>query len=170
MNMQKRNADAIIFSILVIAGFSLSVNFYHESVHPLELAVSHLKEITASSDPKTIREHISAMNYHVDKIWDTLPESKNPVWIYPTESTNFARIQSDVDSIVVSLDKISAVPRDSSAYHTGMMDINERTRHIQENISDAMPYMYGTLSVAFFNSILLVGLMGLIERITGKPY
>ena len=48
---------------------------------------------------------------------------KNPVWIFPTESTNFLRIESDVDSMIGSIDKISTVPTDSSAYHTGMLRI-----------------------------------------------
>ena len=46
--------------------------------------------------------------------------SVNPVWLFPTESTNFLRMQNDVKIMIETADKISTIPRDSSAYHTGM--------------------------------------------------
>ena len=48
--------------------------------------------------------------------------AKNPVWIFSTESTNFLRIQSDVETMLATVEKVSTVPKDSSAYHTGMLD------------------------------------------------
>ena len=73
----------------------------------------------ASSEPKTILADINAIKEY-------LPVEGNPVYLFPTDTTNFARIQTDLNVMLASTEKISAVPRDSSAFHTGMMDLSLR--------------------------------------------
>ncbi len=68
--------------------------------------------------------------------------AKNPVWMFPTDSTNFLRIQNDVNFMLTGVEKISTVPKDSSAYHTGMIDVSDRALQLRINIMDATPYMY----------------------------
>ena len=58
--------------------------------------------------PKTIIADINAIKEY-------LPTEGNPVWIFPTDTTNFTRIQVDLNVMLASAEKISAVPRDSSA-------------------------------------------------------
>ena len=45
--------------------------------------------------------------------------AKNPVWIFSTESTNFLRIQNNIDTMIISANVISSISKDNSAYHTG---------------------------------------------------
>ncbi len=99
---------------------------------------------------------------------EKLPESKNPVWIFPTESTNFQRIENDVDTMIASIDKISAVPKDSSAYHTGMLDINGRANNIQTNVMDATPYMYVSVSNMVFSTIWIAAILGIFAALKRK--
>ena len=56
--------------------------------------------------------------------------------------------------MLISAEKIAAVPTDSAAYHTGMLDLNSRAVLIQENISDAIPYMYVSFSNIIFQLYL----------------
>jgi len=92
---------------------------------------------------------------------------KNPVWIFPTESTNLLRIENDVDSMITSIDKISTVPKDSSAYHTGMLDMNDRATLLKENIMDATPYMYVSISNIVFSTMwiaVIIGIFAVLKR------
>ncbi len=93
--------------------------------------------VIGSSDPELIRTHLAGLKQELKSIMQSLPEGKNPVWFYPTESTNFLRIESDVNTMITSVEKISAFPKDTLAYHTGIMDISSRASLIKENLSDA---------------------------------
>ena len=60
---------------------------------------------------------------------------------------------------------ISMLPKDTSAFHTGMFDINTRSDVLRENIQETISYMYGKLERAFSNSILILGFFGLIQTL-----
>ncbi len=100
-----------ILAIIVFGAYSAFVG-YQNDVYPLDLARGHLEGIGASSDPNTILAHLKAIQGY-------LPEEGNPVWIFPTETTNFARMQADVAEAIVLVEVISTVPKDSSVFHTG---------------------------------------------------
>jgi len=52
--------------------------------------------------------------------------------------------------MIASVEKTATVPRDSSAFHTGMDAVSDRAFVLQENLMDATPYMY----VSFINIVL----------------
>jgi len=137
-------------------------------VYPLDLMRGHLEGIGATSDPKTITNHINGINLQVDKIWDKLPETKNPVWIFPTDTTNFVRIKGDLDIMTVSVEKISAVPKDSSAFHTGMLDVKERAMILGDNIEDATPYMFVSISNIIFSTLWIAAIIGIFAVLKRK--
>jgi hypothetical protein len=63
--------------------------------------------------------------------------------------------------------KTSAVPRDSSAFHTGMMDISLRAEIIQENMMDIVPYMYASVSNILFTCVwiaVIIGIFTILKR------
>ena len=74
---------------------------------PLDRMRGHFNGIIGSSDPDAIRAHLIAIQIDLDNSFrkttyrqqTTHGEviGKNPVWMFPTESTNFLRIQNDVD-------------------------------------------------------------------------
>ncbi len=153
---------------IIIFGAVMSYVGYQESVYPLDLMRGHFEGIGATSDPETIANHISAINLNLDKVWDKLPESKNPVWIFPTDTTNFVRIKGDLTILTASVEKISTVPKDSSAYHTGMLDVKERAMILKENIMDATPYMYVSVSNIIFSSIWIAAIIGIFAILKRK--
>jgi len=144
----------IVCIIVVVVGLYLNFDFYQSTIHPLNLANNHLSDIVTSSDHAEIQTHLV-------EIKQNLPEEGNPVWIFPTETTNFARMQSNLDVMIVSVEKISTIPKDSSAYHTGMLDIDQRSSYIQENVADAKGFLYASAANVFFTLVWLIGVTGL---------
>jgi len=153
----------VVFSVMMIAGVWYSFVFYQETIRPAELTWDHLDMVSETSDVIIIKEELLQAKSYLAKSMANLPEGKNPVFIYPTESTNFNRINHDLDSMIITNEKISKVPRGTSAYGTGIMDIHSRSEFLKKNISDSIPYMYGSLESALSHSILLVGSFGLAD-------
>jgi len=102
-----------VAGIIAIICFGAYMGFagYQTDVYPMDLSIGLFDRIMASSEPKSIIADINAFKEY-------LPTAGNPVWILPTDTTNFTRIQADLDVMLTSAEKISGVPRDSSAFHT----------------------------------------------------
>ena len=175
--MQRFDLQVIGFSFLIVFGIALAGIFYQNTIKPLELTQIHLDKIVGSSDTETIKTELIEVKQNLSLVMANMETREtfdgedvriNPVWIFPTESTNFLRIENDVDEIISTNEKISLIPKDTSAFHTGMLDINSRSTYIKENIQDAIPYIYGNLESAFFGSILLLGSFGLVETLWRK--
>ena len=149
-----------IFAIIVIGGYMSFVG-YSTDVYPIDMSVGFLDRIMASSDPQSILLDLNAIKGH-------LPANGNPVWIFPTDTTNFVRIQTDLDTMIISAEKITAVPTDSAAYHTGITDIRERAEVLQENLADAIPYMYVSFSNIIFSSIWIAALLAIFAVLNKK--
>ena len=149
-----------IFAIIVIGGYMSFVG-YSTDVYPIDMSVGFLDRIMASSDPQSILLDLNAIKGH-------LPANGNPVWIFPTDTTNFVRIQTDLDTMIISAEKITAVPTDSAAYHTGITDIRERAQVLQENLADAIPYMYVSFSNIIFSSIWIAALLAIFAVLNKK--
>ena len=149
-----------IFAIIVIGGYMSFVG-YSTDVYPIDMSVGLLDRTMASSDPQSILLDLNAVKGH-------LPANGNPVWIFPTDTTNFVRIQTDLDTMIISAEKITAVPTDSAAYHTGITDIRERAQVLQENLADAIPYMYVSFSNIIFSSIWIAALLAIFAVLNKK--
>ena len=161
---------------IIVFGAFMAIYGYNEDIYPLDRMRGHFDGIVGSSDPELINSHLVAIKADLALVMDGLEETKNldgtigknPVWIFPTESTNFLRIESDVDSMIASIEKISTVPKDSSAYHTGMLDINARATILKENIMDATPYMYVSVSNIVFSTLWIAVIIGIFAALKRK--
>jgi hypothetical protein len=153
----------------------MAVIGYNSDIYPLDRIRGHLDGVMGSSDPVMIRNHLLAIQTDLDVVMANLPEtntngkivSKNPVWIFATESTNFLRIQNDVDSMLAGVDEVSSISKDNSAYHTAMLDINDRAMLLKTNIMDATPYMYVSPANMMFSTIwiaVVIGIFAILKR------
>jgi len=162
-------------AIIIFGGF-MAIYGYNVDIYPLDRMRGHFDGIVGSSDPPVIRAHLVEIKQDLTAVMVNIGETtndegevigKNPVWIFPTESTNLLRIENDVDSMITSIDKISTVPKDSSAYHTGMLDMNDRATLLKENIMDATPYMYVSISNIVFSTMwiaVIIGIFAVLKR------
>ena len=161
---------------IIIFGVFMAFYGYNEDIYPLDRIRGNLDGIIGTSDPIVIQEHLTLINDDLEIILEKLPETtnvngdvaKNPVWIFPIESTNFVRIQNDVNTIIESTEKLSAVSKDSDDFHTGMMDISSRSLLLKENIMDATPYMYVSLSNMLFSVIWIAAILGIFAALKKK--
>jgi cellulose synthase/poly-beta-1,6-N-acetylglucosamine synthase-like glycosyltransferase len=164
-----------ILVIIIFGGF-MAISGYNSDIYPLDRMRGHFNGIVGSSDPDTIRAHLMAIQVDLDIVLEKLPTTtnthgeviaKNPVWMFPTESTNFLRIQNDVATMLTSIDNIASVSSDSSAYHTGMLDLNDRSLMLRLNIMDATPYMYVSIANVLSSTVwiaVIIGIFAMLKR------
>lgn len=158
--IKPRESLVVVFALLIVFGLSLNFNYYQSTIKPLNLSQNYLDDVVSSSDPIFIHTHLIETKFSLAEIVRNLPENKNPVWIFPTESTNFQRIENDLNGMITTIDNLSTLPKDSSAYHTGMLDINARLMIIKENIDDARVFLYLSGVNVFFTIMWLIGSIG----------
>jgi hypothetical protein len=165
-----------IFAIIIFGGYMV-VSGYNTDIYPLDRIRGNLDGVVSSSDPAIIRHHLVAIQTDLDLVMINLPETideggnvvaKNPVWLFGTESTNFLRIQNSIDTMFTGLDQISSLSKDNSAYHTGMLDINDRALLLKINIMDATPYMYVSPANMMFSVIWIVAIIGIFAILKRK--
>ena len=162
---------------LIIFGGVMAINGYNSDIYPLDRVRGHFDGVIGSSSPDTIRTHLIAIQLDLEPLIEKLPEtidtdnniiSKNPVWVFPTESTNFIRINNDVTSMLQSVENISSIPQDNAAYHTGMLDLNNRADILRTNIMDATPYMYVSISNIFTSMVWIAVIVGIFAALKRK--
>jgi predicted secreted protein with PEFG-CTERM motif len=164
-----------IIGIIIFGGY-MAISGYNTDIYPLDRIRGNLDGIVSSSDPAVIRDHLVAIQADLDLVMTNLPEttnengmvSKNPVWLFGTESTNFIRIQNNIDTMFAGVDEISSLSKDNSAYHTGMLDINDRALLLKINIMDATPYMYVSPANMMFSAIWIAAIIGIFAILKRK--
>jgi predicted secreted protein with PEFG-CTERM motif len=158
-----------IVAIIVFGGY-MAISGYANDIYPLDRIRGNLDGIVSSSNPLVIHDHLVSIQSDLDLVMVNIPEttdtngkviSKNPVWIFSTESTNFLRIQNNIDTMITSVNEISSISKDNSAYHTGMLDINDRALLLKINIMDATPYMYVSPANMMLSAIWVAALIGI---------
>ena len=150
------------FGLLIIAGLSLSFNYF-QNVTTLNSANENLDEIISSSDIDVIHINLVELEHNLDLMMMNLPENKNPVWLFPTETTNFLRMQNDVDLLITRVDNISTIPKDSSAYHTWMIEINNLSMILKDNLLDARGFISASPANISFTLLWLIGVLGVTK-------
>ena len=163
-----------ILAIIVFGGY-MAISGYNNDIYPLDRIRGNLDGVITSSDPKIIHDHLVAIQTDLDLVMINIPETidangivaKNPVWMFGTESTNFLRIQNNIDTMIVSVNESSSISKDNSAYHTGMLDINDRALLLKINVMDATPYMYVSPENMMMSIIwvaVIIGIFAVLKR------
>ncbi len=165
-----------ILAIIIFGGY-MAISGYNTDIYPLDRIRGNLDGIVSSSDPNMIHDHLIAIQVDLDTVMTNLPETtdtngkviaKNPVWIFSTESTNFLRIQNNIDAMITSVEELASISKDNSAYHTGMLDVNDRAALLKTNIMDATPYMYVSPANMMFSIIWIVAIIGIFAILKRK--
>lgn len=142
-------------------GAFMAYDGYQNDVYPLDQSRGLLDRIQTTDDTEAITEYLKTMK-------TLLPQDGNPVWIFPTETTDFDLIQKDLDNMISSVEKISTVPHDSSSFHTGMINVHERAKELRLHLLDATPYMYVSFSNIVFSSLWIAAILGIFAILKRK--
>jgi cellulose synthase/poly-beta-1,6-N-acetylglucosamine synthase-like glycosyltransferase len=145
----------------IIFGVISAFEGYKNSVYPLEESRGILSRIQATSDPQQLLSEIRTLKV-------LLPKDGNPVWIFPTDATDFGLIQNDLNTMISTVDKISTSSQSVSDYSTGMIDVHFRAQAIDSNLLDAIPYMYVSFSNVVFSSVWIAAIIGIFAIIKRK--
>jgi cellulose synthase/poly-beta-1,6-N-acetylglucosamine synthase-like glycosyltransferase len=145
---------------LIVLGVVMAFEEYGSTIYPLDQSRGILTRIQATSDPQSIANDIKIVQ-------QLLPKSGNPVWMFPTQDTDFGMMQKDLDTMLYTVDKISNTSPDSAAFHTGMLNVHSQSSTIVFNLIDATPYMYASISNMLFGSIwvaVIIGIFALLKK------
>jgi hypothetical protein len=165
-----------ILAIIVFGGY-MAISGYNTDIYPLDRIRGNLDGIVSSSDPNVIREHLVAIQTDLAIVMVNIPDTvdangkliaKNPVWIFSTESTNFLRIQNNIDTMITSVNEIASISKDNSAYHTAMLDINDRAELLKINVMDSTPYMYVSPANMMMSVVWVAVVIGIITLLKRK--
>ena len=150
-------------AILVIigAGGYLAFAGYSSTVYPIDLARGNMSAIIGSADTDSILSHIAEARAH-------LPAGGNPVWLFPTADTDFGRIQGELEQMSEYVVQVAAVPQDSSAYNTAMLNVDNQAAELRNNLSDAVPYMYASLMSMLLAVLWISAIIGVFAVLKRK--
>lgn len=153
---------AIIGMFAIIAfGAYMAYSGYQANVYPLDLSRGYLDRIATSNDAQSILEDLH-------KIKASLPKEGNPVWIFPTDTTDFGRIQNAIDSMIASVEGVRNEPVNSETFNTTMLNIHYTAIQMRQNLMDATPYMYASFSNIVFSSIWIAAILGIFAVLKRK--
>lgn len=160
--MKNYNIPIIAICLSSIAlGILLVIQFHTDFIHPIDKARGTLSQVQATSDPVIIRSELVTVK-------GLLPASGNPVWISPTEDTDFRLMQRDLQTMLGTVDEVANTSPDSAAFHAGMLNIHTQASAISFNLIDVTPYLYARLPFVLANSMWLLGVMGLVSFVYAK--
>lgn len=130
---------------LMIFGIAMALYGYQQAVYPVDSALGYLKRAQTAQTPEVLASFVSKAKME-------LPEVGNPVWVFPTAKTDLTLIQESLNDIVTRANSIASMGPYSAEYNSGMLDIHGSLEIIQQDMIDAMPYLY----VSFTNIMLSV--------------
>jgi len=162
---------------LIVFGIFMAFSGYNSDIYPLDRIRGNLDGVVSSSDPAVMRNHLVAIQSDLDIVMANIPEttnsdgkviSKNPVWLFATESTNFIRIQNNIASMINDIDQSTSLSKPTDDYSTGMLDINDRASLLRTNIMDATPYMYVSPANMMLSVIWIAAIIGIFAALKRK--
>lgn len=130
---------------LIILGIAMALYGYQQALYPVDSAIGYLKRAQTAQTPEVLASFVSKAKME-------LPETGNPVWVFPTAKTDLTLIQENLNDIVTRANSIALMEPYSAEYNSGMLDVHGSLEIIQQDMIDAMPYLY----VSFTNIMLSV--------------
>lgn len=139
---------------LIVGGVAMASYGYQISIYPVDSGLGNLARAESAQTPEELANYVVAAKRE-------LPKSGNPVWSFPTPRTDFGLIQLELDRIISRANSIANVEPHSSAYNTGMNDMHVTLDAIQENIIEALPYMYVSTTNMVMSVVWIAVILGL---------
>lgn len=149
-----------IIAIIVIGSVAM-YDGYRTDVYPLDLARGYLSDIIRVTGPEQIAQTAGLVS-------ESLPKDGNPVWLFPTGETDFGLMQSSLEAMQNTARDITDTDRTSAAYHTGMTNIRMSAIEMRENIVDATPYVYVSITNIVLGFIWMGAILGVFAALKRK--
>ncbi len=119
----------------LVLGSGLAWYGYYVTIYPVQEASGLLARAQTSQTPQELADYVTLAK-------KTIPENGNPVWIFPTVRTDFGIIHTQLDDAIWRAEDLSRREPHTEEYNTAMMDMHSAALTIQENLNEAIPYIY----------------------------
>ena len=139
---------------LIVLGALLANYGYQTTIYPIDRALGNLARAEAAQTPEELASYVIAAKRD-------LPKTGNPVWAFPTAKTDFGLMQAELDNVISRANSIASVEPHSSAYSTGMNDMHFTLDAMQEDIVEALPYMYVSATNMALGGAWIAALLGI---------
>lgn len=167
-----------IITIIIFGGF-MAYNGYNTDIYPIDRMRGNMDGITATSDTSAINAHLMSIKNDMTIVLanDFVPEkrdangilvSKNPVWVFSTETTNLVRMNSNIDTMILRIDKMATLPIDSSAFNTGMIDVHNKAESIKSDLREVTPFMYISVANIIFTTLWIAAIIVIFAIVKKK--
>jgi hypothetical protein len=121
--------------LMLILAVILSLLAYYDTIYRLDRANAWLSRAETAGFAEEMVSYILRAK-------ELLPKEGNPVWIFPTDRTDFTKINKDIDTIIDRANILKTLPKNSDAYQQGMDDLRGKLRTLQVQIAEAAPFMF----------------------------
>lgn len=119
----------------LLLGAGLAYYGYYASIYPLQQALGLLGRAETAQTPQQLAEYVGIAQR-------LIPEKGNPVWLFPTARTDFAILQTQLDSMLARAVALSSEEPHTEAYSIAMADMHVAALTIQQNLEEAIPFIY----------------------------
>jgi hypothetical protein len=130
----------------LIMGASFAYYGYLSTMYPLNEAIGFMARAKTAQTPEQLAEYIRLTQ-------SLIPEKGNPVWLFPTLRTDYTLIHAELHNMLIRAASISNMPPHGGAYNAAMRDMHETTSGIEADLTEALPYMYISLSNILLGSL-----------------
>lgn len=126
------------FTALLVIGSVVGYLGYAHTVYALDRANALFSRAETAG-------FVEGMMNYTKRGRELLPREGNPVWIFPTDKTDFRLIQSDLDSILARGDILATIPRNSDGYQQGVDDLRGKIKTLQDQVREAAPFLFASV-------------------------
>lgn len=160
VKLRRKLAAALIITLIALA-LLLSYIHYINTIYTLDRANALFNRAETAGFAEQLIEY-------VERGRRLLPKEGNPVWWFPTDRTDFKKIQADLESILERAEILKKLPRSSEAYQQGMDDLREKLKTIQSQVAEASGYLYVSPINIFYSALWLTAFITLIHIISSR--
>ena len=127
-----------MLAFLTVGG-ALAYFGYQNTMYLLDKAVGFIARAETAQTPEQLAEYIKLTQ-------ELIPADGNPVWLFPTDKTDFGLIQANLDGLVLRANIASDMDPLSESYNLAIIDMHISAGYIRTNLLELIPYTYITLS------------------------
>ncbi|HEX2013958.1 MAG TPA: glycosyl transferase, partial [Nitrososphaera sp.] len=135
----RQNAVLVGMLAFLVAGAAVAYYGYQSTMHPINQAVGYISRAETAQTPEQLAEYVKLTQ-------ELTRDDGNPVWLFPTARTDFAHIQSNLDSMLMRAESTSEMIPHSEQYNMALRDMHQSAYVIKLSLLEAIPYMYISLT------------------------
>ncbi len=119
----------------LLLGAAVAYYGYFTCIYPLQEASGFLARAQSAQTPQQLADYTRLSQRFI-------PESGNPVWLFPTLRTDFASIHRQLDEMVTRSDALSSLSPHDEGYNIALIDMHSTALEVQSNLHESIPYIY----------------------------